>query len=137
MSTNQTPQNSALYVPHLTHIIISNSNNYFRDTSKETTKPKPKTVSISDESNQQKLPTDNKLCQELCNKLNLSDPNQISEIVRILASTAPHILKEQPSTTNKGPPDDYPFVSYFCLFQIMKIIHVVNYYSIHHSNQSG
>jgi len=37
------------------------------------------------------------LCQQLCSKLNLSDSNQINEILRILASTLPHVLKEHPS----------------------------------------
>ena len=46
------------------------------------------------------------LCEQLCSKLNLSDPDQITEIMRILASNAPSILKESPPTdvlsTNKG-----------------------------------
>jgi hypothetical protein len=62
---------------------------------------KSKSVSISDSSNRKKeSDDDNPLCQELCNKLNLSNPNQITEIVRILASNAPHILKQEFSNQN-------------------------------------
>lgn len=46
------------------------------------------------------------LCEELCSKLNLSDANQITEIMRILASNAPNVLKELPPadapSVNKG-----------------------------------
>jgi hypothetical protein len=67
----------------------------------------------------EKLSDANLLCRELCNKLNLSDSNQIAEIMRLLASNAPHILKEQPSTNtplinnsniNKGLSKEYPFI---------------------------
>ncbi|CAF2968628.1 unnamed protein product [Rotaria sp. Silwood2] len=77
MSIDQDPQNTTL------------------DIVKPTNSNKPKSVVILDESNTQKLSNENTLCQELCNKLNLSDSNQITEIIHILALNAPHILKEQ------------------------------------------
>ncbi|CAF1262861.1 unnamed protein product [Rotaria sp. Silwood1] len=55
---------------------------------------------MSDESNTQKLSNETILCQDLCNQLNLSDSNQITEIIHILALNAPHILKEQDSNKN-------------------------------------
>ncbi|CAF3532869.1 unnamed protein product [Rotaria sordida] len=82
MSIDQDPQNITL------------------DTVKQITPNKPKSVVISDESNTQQLSNDNTLCQELCNKLNLSDSNQITEIIHILALNAPHILKEHYSNKN-------------------------------------
>ena len=68
-----------------------------------------------------KPPTDDLLlCQELCEKLNLSDPTQITEIMRILTSNAPHVLKEPPpihtSTVNKGLSEKYRFATiHVCL----------------------
>lgn len=92
---------------------------YDRDTIKQIIENQSKSVLASDETNKQNLSDDNKLCQELCNQLHLSDSNQISEIIRILASNAPHILKEQPSDKkilpNKGLFDKYQFTSYSIL----------------------
>jgi hypothetical protein len=102
-----------------------NSDIYYRATIKQIIKNKSKSALISNESNIEKLSDDNTLCQELCNKLNLSDSNQIAEIIRILALNAPHILKEQPlnktsSThnlnTNKGLSNEYDFVSNYVLY---------------------
>ena len=58
--------------------------------------------------NQEKLPDANIFCRELCNKLNLSDSNQITEIMNLLASNAPHVLKEQPpiNTSNINKDDN-------------------------------
>ena len=56
-------------------------------------KPKQKSVLIVDDSRRSQ-PID--LCRELCQKLNLSDVHQVNEIVQILASNAPHILKQDP-----------------------------------------
>ncbi|CAF0755959.1 unnamed protein product [Adineta steineri] len=77
MSIDQDPQNNTL------------------DTEKQTIDNQSKSIIIPDEFNEEKLSNDITLCQELCNKLNLSDSSQITEIIRILASNAPHILKEQ------------------------------------------
>jgi len=102
-----------------------NSNIYYRATIKQIIKNKSKSALISNESNIEKLSDDNTLCQELCNKLNLSDSNQIAEIIRILALNAPHILKEQPPNktssthnlnTNKGLSNEYDFVSNYVLY---------------------
>ncbi|CAF4483503.1 unnamed protein product [Rotaria socialis] len=65
------------------------------DKDKEIIQNKPKSVTISDELNTIKSSNENKLCEELCNKLDLSDSNQITEIINILSINAPHILKEK------------------------------------------
>ncbi|CAF4099670.1 unnamed protein product [Rotaria magnacalcarata] len=77
MSTDQNPKNSLI------------------DKDKEIIQNKPKSVTISDELNTIKSSNENQLCEELCNKLNLSDSNQITEIINILSINAPHILKEK------------------------------------------
>ena len=51
-------------------------------------------------SEQSKKAEENGWCVELCQKLNLSSSEQVNEIVRILSSNAPHILKENPSNSN-------------------------------------
>jgi hypothetical protein len=86
---------------------------FCRVTVKQIIKNKSKSASISDESDIEKLSNDNVLYRELCNKLNLSDSNQITEIMRVLASNIPHILKEQPpnnSNLNEGLSKEYHFI---------------------------
>lgn len=78
----------------------------FRTTMKKLSKTRSKSPSISTESDRGTVKEENTLCQQLCSKLNLSDSNQINEIIRILASTAPHILKENPSDQNPTQTDN-------------------------------
>ncbi|CAF4380286.1 unnamed protein product, partial [Adineta steineri] len=64
MSIDQDPQNNTL------------------DTEKQTIDNQSKSIIIPDEFNEQNLSNDITLCQELCNKFNLSDSSQITEIIR-------------------------------------------------------
>ena len=116
MSIDQDSQNSASYA---SRYLLSLHKNFpsltsidYRNTSKQTIRNKSKLVVSPDESHEQILSNCNTLCQELCNKLNLSDSNQISEIVRVLSLNLPHMLKESyqvkntsvnGSDINKGP----------------------------------
>lgn len=52
-------------------------------------------TTISEKSDSKKPFYNTKLCQELCEKLNLSDSSEISEIIRILSLNVPHLIREQ------------------------------------------
>ncbi|CAF1584826.1 unnamed protein product [Adineta ricciae] len=79
----------------------NSSKSDYKDDTKQTVKLRSKSVVISDELPNEKSTETNNLYQRLCSKLNLSNVNQISEIVDLLAWKAPHILKEQPANTSQ------------------------------------
>ncbi|CAF1584565.1 unnamed protein product [Adineta ricciae] len=80
----------------------SSSKSDYKDDTKQTVKLRSKSVVISDELPNEKSTETNNLYQRLCSKLNLSNVNQISEIVDLLAWKAPHLLKEQPVNLSQG-----------------------------------
>lgn len=69
---------------------------FYRDTDKQTIENQSKIPTTSVKFKPEKISLDQTLCQQLCSKLNLTNSNQINEILDLLASKAPHILKEQP-----------------------------------------
>ena len=95
---------------------------------------KQKSVVIADESHA------NDLYRELCQKLNLSDPSQVNEIVQILASNAPHTLKQELlgahlPTANQGLFDfTHSSSSTVILEQNNILASLRTYYFIHRSN---